>query len=81
MSEPKLTARDRALDLAASIVETRAAEVETTYQHWRAEHPEHPISSATERAAYMECQLLARLIRERMSVRARAALSQMEPKA
>ena len=72
----RLTTRDRALDLAASIIEARAAEVERGYVKWRTKYPDDALGAATEPSAYLECVLLARLIRERMSPAGRLTLSQ-----
>lgn len=71
----KLTTRDKALALAASIVDARGAEVEKIYARWSEQYPTDTIGAATERAAFLECQLLSRLIREKMSPAGRAALA------
>lgn len=71
----KLTTRDRALELAASIIDARAAEIERGYVKWREAYPDDKIGAATERSAHLECVLLARLIRERMSPAGRATLA------
>ena len=75
----KLTTRDRALDLAASIIEARAEEVERGYVRWKTMYPDDKLGAATEHSAYLECKFLARLIRERMSPAGRAALSEQKP--
>jgi hypothetical protein len=71
----KLTPRDRALATAASIIEARAAEVERGYLRWKEKYPEDTLGMATERSAHLECVLLARLVKERMSPAGRAALA------
>lgn len=71
----KMTTRDRALALAVSIIEKRAQEVERVYVRWREQYPDDTLGAATERSAYLECTLLARLVREQMSPAGRAALS------
>lgn len=70
----KLSARDKALALAISIVEARAEEVRRIHDDWATRYPLDSLGAATERSAYMECEMLARLIREKMSPAGRAAL-------
>jgi hypothetical protein len=70
----KLTTRDRALELAASIIEDRAAEIKRVHDRWCEQYPTDAIGAATERSAYLECVLLARLVRSRLSPAGRAAL-------
>ena len=72
---PKLTTRDRALALAASIADERAAVCRQTMDEWAASHPHEPIHATVERAAMHESELIARLIREKMSPAGRLALS------
>lgn len=79
MSGVKLTTRDRALALAVSIIEARAAEVENGYVRWKEKYPTDTLGAATEHSAFLECQLLARLVKERMSPSGRAALTRSQP--
>lgn len=72
---PKLTTRDRALATAVQIINARAAEIEGVLDRWTKLYPDDQLGSATERSAYLECQLLARLITDRMSATGRAKLS------
>lgn len=70
----RLTTKDRALALAVSIIEARADEVERGYVKWREKYPNDTLGMATERSAHLECVLLARLVKERMSPAGRQAL-------
>lgn len=68
----RLSTRDKAFALAISIIEERAVEIRDVYDDWAKRYPSDKIGAAVERAAYMECQLLARLIGEKMSPAGRA---------
>lgn len=71
----KLTTRDRALAAAIGIINRRADEVRRIHDYWCRKGPPASIGAATERSAYMECELLARLISEQMSPAGREYLA------
>jgi hypothetical protein len=66
---PRLSARMRALNEAAEIAEERARICRQTQARWELEYPEDKLGAATEHAAAGECDVVARLIRERMQNR------------